>query len=215
MITSFVPGFESIIDQERPIRILTTLLNRGNIPHALLFTGIDGVGKREAAVALAMASNCLAVGAVETQPDRPSGSGGHRSPIADPAKTSGGCGTCKACRKILSGNHPDLLWIKPTGTAIKIGQIRELAERVALKPYEANCRVVIVADANKMNAAASNALLKLLEEPPASNLFILTAPQPGDLLPTVVSRCQHIRFSPISSAGLQGLLRARPGIARK
>lgn len=213
MITSFVPGFASIIDQERPVRILTTLLRRGNIPHALLFTGIDGVGKKEAAVALAMASNCQVVGAVEPRPDRPSDTGGHRSPVADPAKTPGGCGTCKACRKILSGNHPDLLWIKPTGAAIKIGQIRELAQRVALKPYEANCRVVIVAEADKMNAAASNALLKMLEEPPAGNLFILTAPQPGDLLPTVASRCQHIRFGPLSRVALQRSLSTRPDVA--
>lgn len=144
-------------------------------------------------MALALASNCQA--------------GNDRIPAGEATVKPSGCGKCAACRKIQSDNHPDLHWLKPKGTAIKIGQIRELAARIILKPYEANYRVIIIADAHKMNAAAANALLKLLEEPPARTLFILTAPQPGDLLPTVASRCQHIRFNPISRAKLQSWLR--------
>ena len=81
---------------------------------------------------------------------------------------------------------------------IKIDQIRELCQVLTMKPYEARVRVVIIADAHTLNPAAGNALLKMLEEPPARTVLILTAPQTGDLLPTIVSRCQHIRFKPIA-----------------
>ena len=124
-------------------------------------------------------------------------------------KTAGGCGACSACRKIQTGNHPDIHWLKPAGAAIKIAQIRELAARVALKPYEAKYRAIIIIEAHTMNASAANALLKMLEEPPESTLFILTARQPADLVPTVASRCQHIRFNPISRRKLQKILSSR------
>lgn len=177
-----MPGFDSIIDQERPLRALRTLLSHGTIPHALLFTGIEGVGKRSAAVAFAMACNC-------------------RSPLGtDP------CGACSACRRIAADTHPDMLRVGPSGTQIKIDQIRELCRTLGMKPYEARVRVAIIADAHRMNAAAGNALLKMLEEPPAGTVLILTALQAADLLPTVVSRCRHFRFKPIAREPLAGML---------
>lgn len=162
---------------------------------------------------MAMASNCQAADRGRSRPEKASDAKNDRNPAIGATAAPSGCGECAACRKIQSGNHPDLHWLKPTGSIIKIGQIRELAARVILKPYEANYRVIIIVGAHKMNAAAANALLKLLEEPPARTLFILTAPQPGDLLPTVASRCQHIRFNPISRAQLQRRLRVAPGIS--
>jgi len=206
-----VPGFDSIIDQQRPIKILTTLLHRGNIPHALLFTGIDGIGKKSAARAMAMATNCLEATS-KGGPAAESGQGqGPEGGGIQPAGLI--CGRCAACRKIESGSHPDVHWLKPSGAVIKIGQIRELAERVALKPYEARTRVIMLIEAHKMNAAAANALLKMLEEPPPSTLFVLTAPQPGDLLPTVASRCQHVRFHPLSRAAIAAQIGSETGIA--
>lgn len=200
-----MPGFESIIDQERPIRILATLLHHGALPHALLFTGIEGLGKEAVAVALAMACNCLKKNSGKKQNIEDAwGVEGHRR--NDSISSVEACGTCKACRKIESGNHPDIIHIKPAGPIIKIAQVRALIYALAMKPYEASTRVVIIRDAQTMNPAAGNALLKMLEEPPERTVLILIATQAMDLLPTIVSRCQHIRFNPISAKKLENLL---------
>ncbi|MEA3428920.1 MAG: DNA polymerase III subunit delta' C-terminal domain-containing protein, partial [Thermodesulfobacteriota bacterium] len=119
---------------------------------------------------------------------------------------------CKTCMKIRSGNHPDIIHVKPSGAYIKIAQIRSLRDILAMKPYEARIRVVIISDAQAMNPSAGNALLKVLEEPPARTLLILTSIQSSDLLPTIVSRCQHIRFNPISCKSLKDILVDKDGL---
>ena len=189
-----MPGFESIIEQDLPVSILNTFLQNGTIPHALLFTGIEGVGKESTALAFAMACNCAAENSSTTrpEPDIP-------------------CGTCKSCRKIEAGNHPDIIRVKPSGPFIKIKQIRSLCQTLAMKPYEAKRRVVIIADAQAMNPAAGNAFLKMLEEPPLRTILILVATHTSDLLPTIVSRCQKIRFKPISRIQLESALVERHG----
>jgi DNA polymerase-3 subunit delta' len=203
-------GFESILGQEQPIRLLNTLLQNGTIPHALLFIGIEGVGKQTAAMALAMACNCVATEqehlseGMKTQSDSYTAS--------DQIKTISPCGCCKSCRKIESGNHPDIILLKPSGPFIRIGQIRDLCGTLAMKPYEARLRVVIISDAQAMNPSAGNALLKVLEEPPDRTILILTALQTSDLLPTILSRCQHIRFNPVSRKNLESLLIQRHNV---
>lgn len=122
-----------------------------------------------------------------------------------------GC-ECKSCKKIRSHNHPDILMVNPSGAMIKIHQIRDLFRTLALKPYEARVRVVIISESQTMNPAAANALLKILEEPPDQTVLILTAGRTSDLLPTVVSRCRHIRFNPISEQHIQQLLMDNCGI---
>jgi len=209
-----VPGFESIIDQDRPIRILTTFLQNGTVPHALLFTGIEGVGKQSAAVSFAMACNC-AGDDFETQSgwgDKRAAAG--RSTANQPRRTNP-CGKCRSCRKIESENHPDIIRIKPSGVFIKIDQIRALCQTLAMKPYEARMRVVLISDAQAMNPAAGNALLKMLEEPPTGTILILVANHISDLLPTIVSRCRHIRFNPISRTQMESLLVRRNGLDPK
>ncbi len=111
----------------------------------------------------------------------------------------GSCGICKSCKKIAAGNHPDIIQIKPSGPFIKIDQIRALLQTLSMKPYEAETRVVIISEAHCMNAAASNALLKILEEPPDRSMLVLIANQKSDLLPTIISRCQPVRFNRISN----------------
>lgn len=188
-------GFSTIIDQQRPVRILSTFLRKKTIPHALLFTGIRGVGKMTAALTFAMACNCTG-----------------RPPEADAGQSEvEPCGACRPCRKILSGNHPDVIRIEPAGAFIRIAQIRELCEGLSLKPYEAQTRLVLLTDAHKMNSQAGNALLKMLEEPPDRTVLILTAPQVADLLPTIVSRCQIIRFNPVSRDGITRRLQREGG----
>jgi DNA polymerase-3 subunit delta' len=189
-----VPGFDAIIDQERPIRVLTSLLTSGKIPHGLLFSGIEGIGKRTAATAFAMSCNCT-------------------GRLADGRAGAEACGECPPCRRIAMDRHPDVLRVSPSGQQIKIGQIRDLCQSLAMKPYEARMRVAILADAHRMNPAAANALLKMLEEPPAGTVLILTAPQPADLPPTIVSRCQHLRFKPISRNHLAAMLTAAYGFS--
>ena len=190
-------GFESIIDQHKPIRLLTAFLQKGTTPHALLFTGIEGVGKRMTALTFAMACNCMNA-KQGTQ---------HQDTASNP------CLRCRSCRKIKSGNHPDIIFIKPSGPFIRINQIRSLCHTLGMKPYEARQRVVIISEAQAMNPEAGNALLKVLEEPPERTLLILTALQTSDLLPTIVSRCQLIRFNPISPKNIAGFLVGKKGLA--
>jgi DNA polymerase-3 subunit delta' len=189
-----VPGFDLIRGQHQAVGLLTTLLRKGQIPHALVFTGIEGIGKQTAAKAFAMACNCAAP--QPTAAARP-------SPSAPPVNA---CGRCRACRRIQAEQHPDVLHLRPSGNMIRIAVIRDLIQRLAMKPYENGKRVVIIADAHAMNPEAGNALLKVLEEPPPDTLLILTAGQIADLLPTVASRCQQIRFAPLPHDVLMDLL---------
>lgn len=190
--------FQSIIDQKQPIRILSAFLRKKTIPHALLFTGIEGVGKKTVAMIFAMACNCLGKQEATTDPG-----------CLDKEEP---CGRCKSCRKIQSGNHPDFILVEPSGSIIRIAQIRSLCHTLALKPYEARLRVVIISSAQAMNAEASNALLKVLEEPPDRTVLILTAQETSELLPTIVSRCQHIRFNPVSPKNLTTMLVEKEGL---
>jgi DNA polymerase-3 subunit delta' len=202
-------GFESILGQEKPIRLLTTFLRNETIPHALLFLGIEGVGKKTAAIAIAMAGNCLGLGGENLSEEKKNRA--NRSTIQKITTKIGICGCCKSCSKIKSGNHPDIILVEPTGNFIRINQIRNLCNTLTMKPYEARLRVVIISDAQAMNPAAGNALLKMLEEPPDRTVLILTAVHTSDLLPTIVSRCQHIRFSPIPHNHIEALLVEKQG----
>ncbi|MBW2563963.1 MAG: DNA polymerase III subunit delta', partial [Deltaproteobacteria bacterium] len=190
------------------VRILAAFLQKRSIPHALLFTGIEGVGKKDAALVFAMACNCTA-----EKPGRSDQFIDNSSSKKDLPAAVNPCGCCRSCRKIESGNHPDIIRIKPSGTFIKIDQIRGFCDTLAMKPYEARVRVVIISDAHSMNPSASNALLKMLEEPPDSSILILTALQISDLLPTIVSRCQHIRFNPVSVKSIETRLIENKGLA--
>jgi DNA polymerase-3 subunit delta' len=199
-----MPGFQSILGQEKPIRLLKMFLRNEAIPHALLFLGIDGVGKRTTAKAFAMACNCMARENRHLS-FREDASSVHCK-TSDVAAKNEICGCCKPCRKIETDSHPDIILIEPTGPYIRINQIRNLCSMLALKPYEARLRMVIIKNAQTMNPSAANALLKVLEEPPARTVLILTAMQTSDLLPTIVSRCQHIRFNPIPDDHIKTLL---------
>jgi DNA polymerase III subunit delta' len=193
-----VPGFETIIGQPFALRILRRFLDQGMIPHALLFTGMEGVGKRTTARTLGMALNCRAG---RGAPDDESAAGTDRP-----------CGRCASCRQIQAGNHPDIIQVAPVKGILRIDQIRGVLAAVAMKPFSAEQRVVILSNAQTLNAEAGNALLKVLEEPPEDTILILTAIQKSDLLPTIVSRCRHIRFNPLPSAELAQLLIKREGL---
>lgn len=197
-------GFDAILSQDRPIRILTRFLDTQTIPHALLFTGAEGVGKRMTAMTFAMAANCLENGTGGTLKTAIALKEGRIN--QNPLTLTAPCGLCGSCKKIKSFAHPDVLMVEPSGVLIKIDRIREVIKILTLKPFEARVRVVIIAQSHAMNPSAANALLKVLEEPPDRTVLILTAKETSDLLPTLVSRCRHIRFNLISDAHLCELL---------
>ena len=116
------------------------------------------------------------------------------------------CGTCLACRKVDSGNHPDLQFIRPEGSLLKIGQIRELQKQIIYEPLEAKRKVYILTDVDRMNTEAENCLLKTLEEPPASSVLILLTSNIRVLLPTTRSRCQILQFHAMQTQELAEIL---------
>lgn len=157
----------------RAKRFLKQLVKTGNMPHALLLSGMPGIGKAAVAREFTKLLNCL-----------------------DPRDLDC-CDRCASCRKLDGGHHPDLIWVKSEGAYIKINQIRELKERLQYRPFEGRCRSVVIQDAQNLRDEAGNALLKLLEEPPRHNIIILLVLEPQMLLPTIVSRCCHLRFQPL------------------
>lgn len=150
------------------------------IRHAYLFTGVEQVGKRTLATAFAAALNCLNI---QFDPSR--------SPL-DPRP----CGECASCRRIISGNHPDIIWAQhdPVSNRIKIEEIRAVVRQLALKPFEARYRIAIFTDFDQAQPLAQDALLKTLEEPAPRALMLLLTAQPAAVLPTITSRSQVVRL---------------------
>jgi DNA polymerase III subunit delta' len=141
-----------------------------SLTHAYLFHGPPGTGKREAARAFAAALL--------------------REGSSDPDDTE---------RRVRAGVHPDLTWVEPRGAhEILVDDVRsEVVRQAALRPFEANRRVFVIAEADRMNEESQNALLKTLEEPGSFAHFILISSAPGRLLETIPSRCQQVRFGPV------------------
>jgi DNA polymerase-3 subunit delta' len=120
------------------------------------------------------------------------------------------CGACPACRRIARGVHPDVMLVGPGESgSIKIDQVRDVIERVAYRPFEGRRRVVIIDAADALVPAAQNALLKTLEEPPSSSVFMLVTSRPDTLLATVRSRCPRLRFRPLDPADVAAALVSR------
>lgn len=176
--------WKDIVGHGNTIAMLQRMIAVNRLPHALLFTGPDGVGKSLVARALAAQLLCDGEGM------KP-------------------CGRCQPCRHIANKSHPDVLEIAPAGATIKIDQIRGLQREAALGPSLAQARVCIIQDAGKMTKEAANSLLKLLEEPPATFSFILIAPSPHVLLGTILSRCLTVKFLPLTAAELTQALEYR------
>jgi DNA polymerase-3 subunit delta' len=171
---------------------------RGSLPPSLIFSGPDGVGKKRAAIALAQLFNC-------TSPD---------AATADLAPDA--CGNCSACRRIARGMHADVLFIEPGDSgSIKIDQVRAALERTGYRPFEGRRRVVIIDEADAMDAIPQDALLKTLEEPPAASTFVLITSRPDVLLPTVRSRCQRVRFGPLDPGDIAQVLMRDHGFAER
>lgn len=167
---------------------LRQLLAEKRLPHALLFTGMEGIGKKLAAKVLAKALFCNS----ENAP----------------------CNECVSCKTFTAGNHPDFYYLQPEGKAknIKIEQIRQMQSQIALSPYLADKRVVLIDGAEYMNEAAANSLLKTLEEPTGEVVFILVTANKDMLLPTILSRCMKIYFAPLGEDEIMLVLKQKYSI---
>lgn len=176
-------SFKAVRDQDVALRLLRSLLRRGRVPHGLLFWGPDGVGKRMSAREFAKALCC---------------SGGNED----------ACDTCTSCRKIMSGNHPDVMMISPMkrSRVIDVETIEYVNEMASLRPFEGGWRAVLIEEADRMNLAAQNKFLKTLEEPPGNSVFLLVTEQPRVLLPTIRSRCQQVRLGALQPSTVTELL---------
>ena len=178
--------WSSIQGHEQIKNDLRQLLAEKRLPHALLFTGIEGIGKNLTANVLAKVLFC---------------SGEKEKP----------CNNCPSCRAFDAKNHPDFYCLEPEGKAnnIKIEQIRQMQSQIALSPYLADKRVVIINDAETMNEAAENSLLKTLEEPTGDVVFILVTANKDLLLPTILSRCMKLYFAPLSEDEIKIILKSK------
>jgi DNA polymerase-3 subunit delta' len=176
------------IGQDRVTDLLRRAIERDRVPNAYLFSGPPGAPLLDTATALACALNC----------QRGRGEA---------------CGECEQCSKIVQGFHPDVVTLVREGAAniVPIESVRnQVIARIGLPPHEADVRVFIVEEATAMAPPAANALLKTLEEPPGRTLFVLCTTAPEQLLPTIRSRCQRVRF-----AGGAGLVDADPARAER
>lgn len=125
----------------------------------------------------------------------------------------GGCGVCDTCRKAARGIHSDITVVEPAGSLITVDQVREMNRSLNLHPGESRARVFIIAGAEALGAEGANAFLKSLEEPPPFVFFLLLADQPHRVLPTIVSRCQVVRFRQVPAADIEARLAGRHGLS--
>ena len=179
--------------------VLRRMLAQRRVPGALLFAGEDGVGKKLFAVELAKALNCRARVSGEACDQCTGCLHATRFEFPDPEDT-------EANKHIIWSGHQDVGLIHAAGRFITVGQIRELDREVNFRPSEGAARVFIVEDADKLNEASSNALLKTLEEPPSTSHVILLTSRPASLLPTIRSRCQTVRFALLTAKEIEDYL---------
>ncbi len=196
--------FRDLAGNRTVLGLLARAIDAGTLPPSLIFGGPEGVGKRQAALALAQALNCPTPVRPAPWPDAPSA-----PPLAIDA-----CGTCAICSRIARQIHPDVLVISPEETGnIKIDVVREVLREVGFKPFEARRRVVIFDAADGLLTDSQDALLKTLEEPPPGSVLVLVTAQPGQLLPTVRSRCPTVRFAPLATSAVIDWLMTHEGLA--
>ena len=200
--------FDELTGNARVKAVLKRMLASDRLPGALLFTGEEGVGKKLFALEVARALNC-------------------RTP-----KDHEGCGVCAACMRIAKLNyptrddpdefipiiwtdHPDVGMVVAPKRVLRVEQMRQIEKEANFRPLEGKARVFLIDEADKLNDASANALLKVLEEPPRTSHLILITARPAMLLPTILSRCQMIRFSPLTPAEIESHLVKNTDIDKK
>lgn len=179
-------SFDGLLGNERVKENLRSSINRGRISHFYLISGPEGSGKRTLAALLAAAILCKSS-------DRP-------------------CCTCPACKKVLGNGHPDFITIDdPEKKTVPVELIRQARSDIYIRPNESDHKIYLFPRAQDMGLPGQNALLKVLEEPPAYGVFILLTDNPQKLLPTVRSRCTELALTAIpETIALRQLRQAFP-----
>ncbi len=167
-----------VLGQKRALEQLSAELQAGRLAHAYLFVGPTGCGRGTTARALFMAANC------------------RRQEGETP------CGRCGPCHRLLAGTHEDFVVLAPPSDAlsaqIKVEAVREVIRTLGYAPFGGGLRMVLFRGAEHLNPYSANALLKVLEEPPPGNILVLSVQDTRDILPTLVSRCRRVNFSPLN-----------------
>ncbi|MEW6056869.1 MAG: DNA polymerase III subunit delta' [Bdellovibrionota bacterium] len=154
----------------------------GAIPQGLILIGPAGVGKRRAVRALYQLIHCT-----KRSGDEP-------------------CGECVSCLKIAQNKHADFIEIAPQGETIIVDDLRDIKKSLFFAPMEGKWRFIVIDQAHKLNVSSANTLLKTLEEPPSHTRFFLITHERALLLPTIISRCQFVHFSPLDNETLTRLV---------
>ena len=185
--------FSDVIGQPAAVATLQTALVRRAVPQAYLFVGPDGTGKTTAALAFIAASACK-----------------------KPAESGDACGVCVNCVRIRENTHPDVSRIAPDGEFTRIWQLWSrpghppgALETLPFAPVAAPKRFYLIEKAETLNDESANSLLKALEEPPPYVQFVLCVPAPTSVLPTILSRCQMVRFRPAPTDAIAEALTKR------
>jgi DNA polymerase-3 subunit delta' len=222
-------GELKIIRQSRAREVVQRALRHERLAHAFLLFGPEGAGKEALALAIAQALLCSKRGEASSSPAADLFGEQAVPPVRDWA-----CGECSGCRRVAEVGHPDLHIILPRPAAateqdrwevlqslaaqpfnrlrpwenpfILIDDVRELKKNFSVSSYEGHGAVALILEAQRLKAESANALLKILEEPPADKYFILTATSAESMLPTIVSRCQPVTVSPPSRADIAEFL---------
>lgn len=181
-----------IVGQSQLVKMMDSIIASGRVAHAYLFTGPFGAGKKTLSLLFAQALLC------EGEGEKP-------------------CYSCRSCKQIDSNNHPDIYHLvkEEDKTRIIVDQIRDLRERIRVKPYQSELRIVFIHRAQEMTVQAQNALLKTLEEPPSHTKFFLLADIANELLPTIISRCQIFKVNSLSTPDTAKILMDRLDILKE
>lgn len=182
-------GFREIIGQEKIVEHFRNAIRYDKISHAYILNGEQGMGKKMIAEAFAMTVQC------ENGADEP-------------------CMSCHSCKQAMSGNNPDIRWVKHEKPAtISVEDIRLQANNdIVIKPYEYKRKIYIIDEAEKMTAASQNALLKTIEEPPGYAVILLLTSNKEMLLQTILSRCVVMDLAPVRADKIEEYLKQRERI---